>query len=1294
MKNKSIQKIFSFTLSIIMMLALIPTITSFAWATEEPPAIELSGVSTITEETIVFNQNFDDLTALPDDWNPHTGTWSVSNGKLHQSQDMAIGDGPALITFGEDLDHLENFRFEATIQFKNAPLYWSIMGISFDVQSSYPLTFAGFYRDTSEVTGVQFGKYNGGPYLSLEQFGTAPNTLSDGETHHIKIEVFGTYGDIYFDNILVLPNAEITRRDQGSFGLIMCYGGIGYYDAITITALPYRLPSIITEKLQDATVGLPYVQQLVSEGDKITWNKYNGALPDGLTLLNNGIISGTPLTSGVFTFTVKAENTKGEDLADFSITVNADYTSSFEGRGVDFSSGDIQLVSTSKLLGSPKTFEAWVKLSVNSQGIGVIAGNGATDGFGLAVINFGVTADGNPWLYWKEMNGNIANYTAYVNVKLGDWVHVAIVQDNQNHKLVCYVNGVKADEQTFSILEDTIPVRPLKIGGDYLWNNDRCFSGEIADIRIWSTVRTPIEIQANMNKQLNGDETGLMANWLLNDDDGVVSYKDNSVYGNDLRVWHEWLEPEFADGDYTIAVIPDIQYMTLYYQDVLNALFDWVYDNTEARNIQFMIQVGDLTDANTVAEWQLVQDNLAKLDDVVPYVFIPGNHDYNGMPVDRDTTLFNDYLSYNKYSQTPIFGGAYEDGKLDNAYYYFTVDDTSYLILCLEMAPRGSVIDWSNDVVASNSNCRVIVVTHSYLSYNGAYDGSSGYDPTGNGGQSIWDQLVSQHANIIMVLCGHIHYDDLVIRINTGIYGNAIPQLLVDAQDMDYYHEGVGMIALLTFSNNGRNVAVNWYSVKEGKLFRDWNQFTFSVELGTHTITFDTQGGSEISKQTIEHGNLLSEPTAPTRSGYTFTGWFYGENLFNFNTRITTDITLTANWTKNDDVTVWSIDELKETLNDPNVLGVIIPFDVTLELACSVTVDFGVTLTIQGTLNLNKAGIINNAGTINNVGGTICNAGGIINNYADGIVSNSAYGVINISDAGVINNYQAIINNNAATINNDDGTINNNDRGIVNNYAEGVLNNYNSGVIYSSGIINNNVATINNIDAAVFTNEDGMINNNAATINNNNGGTINNNGIGMVNNYADGEIYNSGAGVINNNEQAILNNAATITNAEDSVINNAVGASINNGGGTISNGADATINNNGGVINNYGAGTINNNAEGVICNSGVTSVINNYQATINNNNASTINNDAGGMINNNDATIDSNGGIINNDGMGMVNNYDAGVILNYNAGVINNYLATINNGATIDNRGGGTINNDANGAVYTNELGVIYNDEP
>ena len=41
----------------------------------------------------------------------------------------------------------------------------------------------------------------------------------------------------------------------------------------------------------------------------------------------------------------------------------------------------------------------------------------------------------------------------------------------------------------------------------------------------------------------------------------------------------------------------------------------------------------------------------------------------------------------------------------------------------------------------------------------------------------------------------------------------------------------------------------------------------------TYTITFDTAGGSEIAPITQDYGTVITAPEAPTREGYTFTGW-------------------------------------------------------------------------------------------------------------------------------------------------------------------------------------------------------------------------------------------------------------------------------------------------------------------------------------------------------------------------------------------------------------------------------------
>ena len=68
-----------------------------------------------------------------------------------------------------------------------------------------------------------------------------------------------------------------------------------------------------------------------------------------------------------------------------------------------------------------------------------------------------------------------------------------------------------------------------------------------------------------------------------------------------------------------------------------------------------------------------------------------------------------------------------------------------------------------------------------------------------------------------------------------------------------------------------------------------------------HTVTFDLHGGIEdFPTQFVSAGERITRPTViPTRSGYTFTGWFTAETggeEFDFNTPITANITIHAQW--------------------------------------------------------------------------------------------------------------------------------------------------------------------------------------------------------------------------------------------------------------------------------------------------------------------------------------------------------------------------------------------------------------
>ena len=65
------------------------------------------------------------------------------------------------------------------------------------------------------------------------------------------------------------------------------------------------------------------------------------------------------------------------------------------------------------------------------------------------------------------------------------------------------------------------------------------------------------------------------------------------------------------------------------------------------------------------------------------------------------------------------------------------------------------------------------------------------------------------------------------------------------------------------------------------------------------TVTFDTDGGSAVEPQTVVSGRKAVRPADPVRTGYTFAGWYLDGEVYDFDTPVTTDLTLTAHWTAN-----------------------------------------------------------------------------------------------------------------------------------------------------------------------------------------------------------------------------------------------------------------------------------------------------------------------------------------------------------------------------------------------------------
>ncbi|MBR3543801.1 MAG: leucine-rich repeat protein [Treponema sp.] len=74
------------------------------------------------------------------------------------------------------------------------------------------------------------------------------------------------------------------------------------------------------------------------------------------------------------------------------------------------------------------------------------------------------------------------------------------------------------------------------------------------------------------------------------------------------------------------------------------------------------------------------------------------------------------------------------------------------------------------------------------------------------------------------------------------------------------------------------------------------NTTTSTTSTRYYKVTFLSNGGSKIFPQDVQSGKTAIRPNDPTREHYIFDGWYYSDQLFDFSTPVTSDITLIAKW--------------------------------------------------------------------------------------------------------------------------------------------------------------------------------------------------------------------------------------------------------------------------------------------------------------------------------------------------------------------------------------------------------------
>ena len=204
----------------------------------------------------------------------------------------------------------------------------------------------------------------------------------------------------------------------------------------------------------------------------------------------------------------------------------------FRSEGMTFPQGssDIMWKMPYALDTAPLTFETWINVPEDAGNgrLGNIISNyigSGTDGIVLDIVT-----NGNPRVYFVNSAGKLINHTfTSVDVRRGEYIHLALVNDPEADTITCYVNGhaaevLNAASTTYGVTDynmDKVIKNAFSLGGDNRTHADGTsfnqypFKGKMRGFAIYSGSLTATEIMASYSNGIDTTRTDIIASYDL-----------------------------------------------------------------------------------------------------------------------------------------------------------------------------------------------------------------------------------------------------------------------------------------------------------------------------------------------------------------------------------------------------------------------------------------------------------------------------------------------------------------------------------------------------------------------------------------------------------------------------------------------------------------------------------------------------------------------------------------------------------------------------------------------------------
>ena len=315
-----------------------------------------------------------------------------------------------------------------------------------------------------------------------------------------------------------------------------------------------------------------------------------------------------------------------------------------------------------------------------------------------------------------------------------------------------------------------------------------------------------------------------------------------------------------ADGKFLVIGLPDTQKYSELYPEIFTAQTQWIVDNRQTLDIQFVTHYGDLVQHGTGSlaprEYANAKAAMSLLEQAdIPHGVVAGNHDVlesGGVGQNYDPSNYLQNFGPQWYEDRSWFGGSSPSGL--STYQTFSGGGYDFIALHLHLETPHAELAWAQGVINANRNKLVMVTTHRYLQdaedYTGGvpvvpsgrypelwYNFEGQYNPNGVRAEDLFNHFIATNRNIFLVNAGHFHEEYRQTSINN--HGLTVHEVLADYQDDP--NGGNGYLRRMEFDTASDRINISSYSPTLNDFYtKDESQFSLDVDFDRYKASNPT----------------------------------------------------------------------------------------------------------------------------------------------------------------------------------------------------------------------------------------------------------------------------------------------------------------------------------------------------------------------------------------------------------------------------------------------------------------------